>query len=317
MKSLTVRFRVLAGLSVAILAVAGVRVAAQAKTASLYVRASDATGAPLADVRPGDFELTVDGKPGKITLVTYLGGPRRVMLLVSNNIQQELNPVREGLADFIAGIPSDDEIGLGTTAGQYHPRVDLAVDRTRILQFIQGLPVEQGDNVNMDGLVEVYKRFLEKEARQPVIVVVTTEGSESSSVRDEVFNRFVQDYTARGGMTHVVLVSIAAGGAPPRPTAGGNRRIDNAILSQDTDAESIVTMNITKSTGGRYEIVNSITAIPEKLKEIAAEIKADEAVTAGWYKVIFAASKPPNSVRMTIGRPDTRIQLSQARPRAK
>jgi hypothetical protein len=167
----------------------------------------------------------------------------------------------------------------------------------------------------MDGLVETYKRFLEKEAREPVIVVLTTEGSEASAVRDEVFNKFVQDYTARGGMTHVVLVSLAAVGAPVRQAQAANRRVDNAILSQDTDAESIVTMNITKSTGGRYELVNTVTAIPEKLREIAGTIKADQAITAGWYKVVFAADKPPNSVRFQISRPDTRFALSQARPK--
>src|SRR5262249_53738747 len=133
----------------------------------------------------------------------------------------------------------------------------------------------------------------------------------------EVFNKFVQDYTARGGMTHVVLVSTAAGGAPPRPAVIANRDFDNAILSQDTDAESIVTLNITKSTGGRYELVNAVTAIPEKLTEIAAEIKADEALTAGWYKVVFAADKAPGSVRFQVTRPDTKVGLSQGRPKVK
>jgi hypothetical protein len=305
----------LAAISACAALCASAHVSAQSKTASLYVRAVDAAGAPVADLRPTEMQLTVDGKPGKISLVTYLGGPRRVMLLVSNNSQLELNPMREGLEQFVTGIPSDDEIGLGTTSGQYHPRVELSTDRSRLLEFVKTLPVEDGNNTNMDGLVEVYKRFLEKEQREPVIVVVTTEGSEASSVRDEVFNKFVQDYAARGGITHVVLVSIAAGGAPPRPTASPSRtRPDNAILSYDTDAESIVTMNITKSTGGDYQIVNAVTAIPEKLKEIAADIKADESLTAGWYKVVFAADKPPNAVRFQISRPDTKFGLSQVRP---
>ena len=91
---------------------------AQSKTASLHARAMDAEGKPLTDVRPSEMQLAVDNQRGKITLVTYLGGPRRIVLLVSNNIQAELNPLREGLEAFIAGVPSDDEIGLGTTSGQ-------------------------------------------------------------------------------------------------------------------------------------------------------------------------------------------------------
>lgn len=308
------RALVLPAISLGAVLLATGQLSAQSKTASLYVRAIDASGAPVANLQPSEMQLLVDGKPGRISLVTYLGGPRRVMLLVSNNIQMELNPIREGLEQFISAVPSDDEIGLGTTSGQYHPRVDLSTDRARLLEFVKGLPIENGSNTNMDGLVEVYKRFLDKEQHQPVIVVVTTEGSESSSVRDEVFNKFVQDYTARGGITHVVLVSLAAVGAPPRPAQAANRRIDGAILSQDTDAESIVTMNITKSTGGEYELVNAVTAIPDKLKQIAADIKADEAMTAGWYKVVFAADKPPKSVRFQIGRPDVKFSLAQARP---
>jgi len=301
---------------VAAIAAIAVDVSAQSKTATLYARGIEADGRVITDLRPSELQLTVDGKPGKITLVTYLGGPRRVMLLVSNNDATQINPLREGLADFVALIPPDDEIGLGTTSGQYHPRVELSTDRTRLLQFIHTLPVEDGSNVNMDALVEVNKRFFEKEAREPIVVIVTTEGSESSSVRDEVFNKFVQDYAARGGIVHVVLISAAAGGAPNRPTLGGNRRVDGAILSVDTDAESIVTMNATKNTGGRFELTNSITAIPDKLKTIAQEIAADEKTTTGWYKVVFAAAKPPTSVRLSIDRPTTKVQLSQGRPKA-
>ena len=105
----------------------------------------------------------------------------------------------------------------------------------------------------------------------------------------------------------MVLVSVTAGGDAARPTAGGANGRDNAILSVDTSAESVVAMNVTKSTGGRYEFVNSITAIPEKLKEIAAEIKADQKSTEGWYKVVFAADEPPNSVRFAVDRPGTKI----------
>jgi hypothetical protein len=294
----------------------GAALHAQNRTATLYARAVDPSGRSLTNVQPSEFQLTVDGKPGKIVSASYLGGPRRVLLLVSNNVQQQINPLREGLESFIAGVPSDDEIGLGTTAGQYHPRVDFSADRTRLLNFVKTLPVEDGDNVNMDALVEANNRFLQKETRPPVIVMVTTEGSEASSVRDEVFNRFVQQFTARGGVVHVVLVSVSAGGAPPRPTLGGNRARDGAILSVDTDAESMITMNVTKSTGGRYELINSITAIPDKLREIAADIRADQQVTDGWYKIVFSADKPPNTVRLNIDRPDTKLQLSAGRPKA-
>jgi hypothetical protein len=289
--------------------------AAQNKTATLWAHAADAAGRPVADLRPTDFQLTVDGKPGRITAVRYAGNPRRILLIVDNTALAPVIPLRAALKALVDETPEDDEMALITIAGQLHIHVEPTTDRDRLRAAVADLNTDSGSPVLMDALVEANDRFLGKEDRMGIIVVVTAEGPESSGVRDEVFNKFVQSFTSKGGVAHALVLSASAVGVQARPTAGGNNPRNNAIINIDTDAESIITMNITKNTGGRYEIVNAATAMQEKLEEFAADIKADRRGMNGWYKIDFAADNPPKTVRLEVTRSDTKIQMTQSRPR--
>ena len=170
----------------------------------------------------------------------------------------------------------------------------------------------------MDAIVEGNTRFLvPAEARAPVIVVVTTEGREGSGTRDDRFPQFVTDMAGRGTVAYAVVLGLTATQGNMRPTAGGNHPRNNAILSNDASAQSIVAMNITKFTSGRYEHVNSATALGDKLKAFAADIAADRKNMAGWYQIGFASETVPRSVRVQVLQPDAKIQLSPVRPGTK
>jgi hypothetical protein len=288
---------------------------AQGDVGTVYVRATGPSGAPLTDLRPTDFHVTMDGTNRKISSVRYVGDPRRVLLLVDNTFSGAIVPLRAALHGFVDGIPAEDEIGLITIAGQLHIRVEPTLEHARVTGAIDALNTEPGTAVLMDALVQGSERFLGKEDRTPIIVVVGAEGPDNSSTRDDAFNKFVQRFSARGGIVHAIMLSAGAVGVAVRPTAGGNNPRNGAIVTADTDNPSIIAMNAAQNTGGHFEIVNSVTALPEKLKAIAAEVKADRQQTLGWYKVDFSLDKNQKILRVEVLQPETKVQLSQARPR--
>jgi hypothetical protein len=287
---------------------------AQGNVGTVYVHAAGPTGAPIVDLGPPDFHVTMDGTTRKISAVRYIGDPRRVLMLVDNTTSSIIVPLRAALHDLLAGIPAEDEVGLITIAGQLHIRVEPTLEHERVKEAIDVLNTEPGTAVMMDALVQGTERFLGKEDRAPVVVLVGAEGEDASSTRDDAFNKFVARFAARGGIVHAVMLSAAAVGREIRPTAGGNTP-RGAIITPDVDNPSIIAMNITQNTGGRYEIVNSPTALSDKLKGIADEIKADGRLTIGWYKVDFSLDKNQKTLRVEVMRPDTKVQLSQGRPR--
>ena len=295
--------------------------AAQPRVQTLYAHVADASGAPVTGLGPSDFQMSKDGAPQRISRVIYSGSPKRILLLVDTSdalSSPVINPLRQALATFVNSLPVDAEVVLATMGGQLHVRVEPTTDHQALARGIAGIFTEGGDTVLMDAIVEGNTRFLvPAEARAPVIVVVATEGPDGSSMRDDKFPQFVNDMAGRGTVAYAVVLGLTATQRDVRPTAGGNRRIDNAILSNDTSGQTIVAMNITKATGGRYEQVNSATAVADKLKAFAADMTADRKNMAGWYQIGFASETVPHAVRVQVLQPDTKIQLSPVRPGSK
>jgi hypothetical protein len=301
-----------------ILSIFPAALSAQPRVQTLYAHVADAAGKPVTSLGPSDFQMSKDGAPQRISRVIYSGNPKRILLLVDTSDALSpavINPLRQGLTTFINSLPADAEVVLATMGGQFHIRVEPTTDRAELARGIGGIFPEGGTTVLMDAIVEGNTRFLvPAEARAPVIVVVTTEGSDSSSTRDDKFPQFVNDMAGHGTVAYAVVLGLTAIQADVRPTAGANRRIDNAIQSNDTDGQSIVAMDITKYTSGRYEHVNSATAVADKLKSFAADITADRRNMAGWYQIGFESPTVPRSVRVQVLQPDARIQLSPDRP---
>ena len=99
--------------------------------------------------------------------------------------------------------------------------------------------------------MEVDERFLKKTALDAAfIVIVTTDGPETSGDRIEEFNRWIRDLAQRRVVVHAVVLTHQEG--------QGN--------------ELQICMSLTRSTGGRYESIAAITALPDTLGSIASVI---------------------------------------------
>ena len=124
----------------------------------IYAAVLDQTGQPVTDLTPEEFQVE-DGNPAEVVSADVGTEPMKIALLVDNGRQvsseQAINPLRDGVAAFIANIPAEHEIGLFTIGGQIQRRVDFTTDRAKLL--------EEAANIHVDNFGSV--RFIDGSGR--------------------------------------------------------------------------------------------------------------------------------------------------------
>ena len=283
---------------------------AQGKTHTLYARVTDGSGAPIRDLAATDFGLIEAGKARKISRAALGGTPTRVLIFVdsSDAISKVINPWRAGLQGLIDATPDADEIGIISMGRQMRIRVQPTFDRKKIKDGAGSLFADGGGTVLLDSLTEIYDRMIAKtEDKMPVIVIMTTDGSETSTAtHEEEFNKFMFNLLGRGALVDAVL--LGNGGTGTTNLIGG--------ASASEGVQSVVALNLTQNTGGLVEHVATATSLAEKMKAIGQSIAAMQDAMKGWYQIDYATETvgPGRGLDVTVSRADAKIQLSNQPP---
>jgi hypothetical protein len=181
--------------------------------------------------------------------------PLRIVLLVdsSSEVSAMVNPFRAGLKAFLDNVPEGSEVAFITTGGQIRVRTQPTSDREKLQKAAGGFAQDGGANAFLDTLLECDQRFLKKATdRRPVFVILTTDnGAARGEPRVDEYNKFMQDFLQRRGHAYGIVVHTGGGGM---------------------SATSDFVENLTSNTSGTYEPINSPTAVPEKMKAIAARL---------------------------------------------
>jgi hypothetical protein len=181
--------------------------------------------------------------------------PLRIVLLVdsSSEVSSMINPFRAGLKAFLDGMPEGSEVAFITTGGQIRVRTQPTSDMDRLQIAIGTFAQDGGANSFLDTLMESDQRFLKKATdRQPVFVILTTDnGAARGEPRIDDYNKFMNDFLQRRGHAYGVVVHTGGGGM---------------------SATSDIIHNLTSNTSGTYEAINVPTAVPDKMKAIAARL---------------------------------------------
>jgi VWFA-related protein len=291
--------------------------AQKALTQTVYAHVTNSSGEPIADLAPANFLVSQGGEPANVLRASFGSDTVRVLLLVdtSETMSNKLiNPLRAGLQALIDGIPPENEIVLATMGRQMRVRVQAtldrkdpqaATDRKKLKDTAGSFFSDGGGTVLLDSLAETYDRFLAKaDDRAPVIVIVTTDGPETStSTREDEFSKLVQALVARDAVVHAIVLSDTT------------KAITGSSSSAGT--QSVVTMHLTQSTGGHFETIHSATALADRLQVVSAEIRAAQEAASAWYQIDYttsaAVSRKPIDVE--VRRPDVKVELSSKRPR--
>lgn len=270
---------------------------AQRVTKRVFVSATDAGGAPVLNLTLADLEVTEDGSPREVTRAALGTAPLRIVLLVDSSTAMGpmINSFRTALNAFVDTLPAQHEIAFISTGGQIRVRTQPGTDRQKLKTEVARFATGGGANAFLDTLIESDRRFLKTAPGQwPVVVIVTTDNGE---VRREFplddYNTFMNDFVARGGSAHAVIVR-------------------GKQIGPVTD----LTLNLTENVGGLYGAINTDNVLPERLKAIAERLAADHQKMANKYEVEFTgdAKLAQPIVNVVIKREGVQLQMSPRRP---
>jgi hypothetical protein len=173
-------------------------------------------------------------------------------------------------------------------------RVPPSTDRKKLKDAAAGLFTDGAGTVLMDGLLEIDERFFKKaEDRWPVYVIFTSDGTESSTgSREKEFMKWTPMLGPRGVTVHAFVFKTPKGSGMPE----------------------VVAENLTHNTGGRYDIMNTTNALPDKMKGLGEQLALDHRNMSAWYELDFQTDATDSGpVDVGVQREGVRLQISNGR----
>jgi len=266
------------------------------QTRHVFVRVVDQQGAPVAGLAASDFNLTEAGAPRVVTKAAPAQEPMRIALFLdtSDGAASAITHMRAGTIAFLDALPPEDDVMIVTTGRHLRVRTQPTTDRKKLKDLAAGLFSDGGATVLADGLLEIDDRFLRKaEDRWPVFVIFTSDGGEgSASAHEKQFNTWAIALGERATVHAFVLKSARTGGGMPE----------------------IIAQSLTQNTNGRYDMMNTTNALPDKMKALAQQLAADQQKMAAWYRVDFQTDSTQfMPVDVGVARSGVKLELSDRR----
>ena len=283
---------------VALLLVVPALVAAQRTvTRTVYVDAVDQKGAPVLNLTAEDFQITEDGEKRPVTLAALGSAPMRIVLMVdsSTSMSPMINALREALGAFTNALPESEEVVFISSGGQIRVRAQADSTRDKLRAEIARFASEGGANALYDTMLEADKRFMTPVPRQwPAFVIVTTDNGEANrEINVDEYNKFMNDFLARGGTAHAVILQGKRGG-----------------LVSD------ILVNFVDNTGGMRTTLLTDSSLSTRMKDIANRLADDHQRMMRKYSVSYAGDPKilQPTINVTVSRDDVQLQMSTRRP---
>ena len=262
----------------------------------IFVSVTDNKNTPVDGLTASDFMVAEAG----VTRVVSHAGPAKdpmriaLMLDTSDAAASALTHMRAAVANFLDALPPEDEVILITTGRQMRVRVPPTTDRKKLKDAAAGLFTDGAGTVLMDGLLEIDERFYKKaDDRWPVFVIFTSDGTESSTgSREKEFMKWTPLLGPRGFTVHAFVLKTPKGSGMP----------------------DVVVENLTHNTGGRYDVMNTTTALPDKMKALGEQLALDHRNMSMWYELDFQTDASElGPVNVGVQRDGVRLQISNGR----
>ena len=262
----------------------------------VFVSVTDAKGAAVEGLSTGDFTVSEGGQPRTVSHAGPAKDPMRIALMLdtSDAAASALTHIRAAVANFLDALPPEDEVILITTGRQVRVRVPPTTDRKKLKDAAAGLFTDGAGTVLMDGLLEIDERFFKKaDDRWPVYVIFTSDGTESSTgSREKEFMKWTPMLGPRGVTVHAFVFKTPKGSGMP----------------------DVVAENLTQNTGGRYDVMNTTTALPDKMKALGERLALDHRNMSAWYELDFQTDATEFApVNVGVQREGVRLQISNGR----
>jgi hypothetical protein len=239
---------------------------AQPQQFQFVVSATDASGKPVAELKPEDMMVSENGMRVPVSKVDPYAVPLKVTVTVDNgsDIVDALGHIRSGLKGFVEALPTDVEVTLISTSPQPRTVVKPTTDRAQILRGVNGFAPEADQRPRFtDALVEFGQR-LKKEEKDlksgkvkpytPVLVMISTAANEQTSYEPKEIESAMSTIIGHKSRMFVVITTTKVGDA-------------NQVQDIDRNRQAAIARPATKATNGRFEtLATSIrltTLLPE------------------------------------------------------
>lgn len=276
--------------------------AQQSGQLQLFISATDASGAPVTDLKPEEVAMTENGQPGKVVSLEKFSLPIKLTITVDNGSQSSpaLANYRTGLNGLIEALPPDVEVTLISTAPQPMFVVKPTTNRADITRGISRVAPQTDEAARFsDALVE-YAERLEKEFKDkklnysPQLLMVSTSGPEASNIQVDTLQKAFGSLQSRGARVSIVMLSTKSGDA-------------NASLDLNDGRQAQIGMPIVKATRGKYEALAAFSRVATLLPEWGKELAAIHQKQLNQFKVVIerpgGANGPLNNLDIRLTRP--------------
>jgi hypothetical protein len=268
----------------------------------MLVSVVDRSGARVADLGPADFIIREDNVSREVLSVAPADEPMQLAVLVDNSeSSREVIPdIRRALPDFLDILsqptPSGRSNQVAIIGLAERPTIfaNFTTERAPLDKAVGLIWDRRGGSYLLDAIIEVAQGFKKRDAARPVIVAITTDGTELSSRH---YTQVLEPLAATGATLHVITLG------PP------SRENSDDVINRDT-----VVDEGPRASGGVHERLLAGTALPAKLKQLGDVLTHQYRVTYGHPDSLL----PPEHVTVSVRRPDltargTLVQDRQAR----
>jgi len=270
---------------------------AQRVSRRVYLTAIDTGGLPVLDLTKAEVQVTEDGQKREVTRVALGDEPMRIVLLVDSSaaVAPMINSFKAALNTFVDTLPAEHEIAFISTGGQIRVRTKPEDDREKLRAEMARFAADGGANSFLETLIEADRRFLKTAPNQwPAFVILTTDsGDTRREPRIDDYNKFMQDFVARGGIAHAVIV-----------------------VGRQVGPVTDLVQNLIENVGGIGVSINTDNVLPARVREIAERIATDHDRMMNRYEVEFTgdAKLQQPLVKVEVSRDGVQVGMSPRRP---
>ena len=241
-------------------------------TRTIYVSATDKSGAAVADMQPADFEIKDGGKLCAIVRVAPAEIPLRIAVLVAD---QGTGAFQLGTAKFMQKLLGHAEFALYSVVVQPDKLNDFSHDGRELSAAVSRLGPRGRETASaqlLEAIQEATKE-VQHEDRRPAIVVLRLGGEGPTTLNG---NDIREELRKSGAVLYVVSAAGAQGSAPPQARGTDAVSVQQGQLRDQELADGQFALNQVlgdgaKDSGGRHDQVIATTHA-KAVEQVAEEL---------------------------------------------
>ncbi|HSB08183.1 MAG TPA: VWA domain-containing protein [Blastocatellia bacterium] len=262
---------------------------------NLNIGATDRTGRPIADLKPGDFNVYEDGVPQRISFFSPEQSPFNLVLLidVSGSMKDDIELIKETAMHFLDVIRPQDSVGFVTFTTDVTVVSHLTKDRDDVRKNVERMLAPKGGTAFYDALGYSLVEILRKVRGQRNAVIAISDGEDNAllaqltgsprsvGVAPKAGSFLTFDELLDGAKeTDAIIYPIHLDPAPPQLAVQPNLRPPADTSARALEIQTATTqiakkqlLMLAEASGGRFYHANRIEDLKGVFEQVAAELR--------------------------------------------